>query len=138
MLYEDSKKQLERDEGVRKDVYYDTMNIPTIGIGFNLKEGLSYEEIDLIFRHRWDGLRKELLGRAPWAAELDEARFGALMNMAYNLGMPKLMMFANMLSALRLKEWAKARDHALNSIWASQVGARAVRIAKQFETGEWQ
>lgn len=136
-LYAASKKQLERDEGVRKDIYFDTLNIPTIGIGFNLKEGLTYEEIDLIFRHRWEKLRDELRNRLPWVEELDEARYGALLNMAYNMGVPRLLQFANMLAAIRLKEWSKVKAHALNSIWHSQVGPRAVRLAEQLETGEW-
>lgn len=119
-------------------MYMDSLNIPTIGIGFNLKEGLTDEEVALLFKHRWESMLTELLRFIPWAGTLDEARLGALLNMAWNLGVPKLLGFANMLTALRLGEWSKAKAHALNSIWASQVGKRAYRIATQLETGEWQ
>lgn len=130
--------QLGRDEGVMKNLYYDSLNIPTIGIGINLKEGLDDEEIELLFNHRWGKLYNELLRAFPWAEDLDEARLGALMNMAFNLGIPRLSKFVSMLPALQEGRWADAARHALNSLWASQVKKRAVRIAKQFETGEWQ
>lgn len=142
-LYEKSFAQLKRDEGERKNkdgrhtVYMDSLSIPTIDYGINLREGLTDDEVELLFKHRWEKVLTELLGRAPWAGTLSEARLGALMNMAWNLGVPKLMGFTNMLLALRLGEWDKAKAHALNSIWSSQVGARAYRIAEQFRTGEW-
>lgn len=138
VLYEKSKSQLERDEGVRKSIYYDTLNVPTIGIGFNLKEGLTFEEIDLVFKHRWARLYEELCSRLPWVSTLDEARQGVLVNMAYNLGVPRLLGFKNMLAAIAAGEWDKARSEALNSIWHSQVGQRASRLAEQLRTGVWQ
>lgn len=133
-----SRAQLARDEGYRKELYYDSLNIPTIGIGINLKDGLDDEEIDLLFYHRWEKTVVELQHALPWAGSLDEARFGALVNMAFNMGVPRLLMFVNMLKALEEHRWEDAKIAALNSIWASQVKGRAVRIAKQFETGEWQ
>lgn len=136
-LYEKSKAQLERDEGRLKKLYYDTLQIPTIGIGFNLKEGLDDYEIDLIFQNRWDKLYTELHERLPWVETLDEARLGVLMNMAYNLGVPRLLLFKNMLAAISEGKWQEAKAHALNSIWHSQVGARASRLADQLLVGEW-
>lgn len=137
-LKRNSKKQLERDEGRKANLYYDSLNIPTIGIGRNLKRPLSEDEIDYLFDNDYNEHLRELLVAFPWAGSLDEARLGALLNMAFNLGIPKLSGFKNMLEALKDSRWLDASAHAKNSVWYSQVGARALRICKQFETGEWQ
>jgi len=138
-LYAESEKQLKRDEDVKLTIYYDTLNIPTIGIGFNLKEGFSLEEIELIFNLRWNNYLKELLQRCPWASRLDEARLGALMNMAYNMGVPRLLIKNPKTLALMAEgKFVEASQEVLIGLWHSQVGARARRISKQIETGEWQ
>ena len=137
-LKTNSKSQLERDEGRRKEIYYDSLNVPTIGIGINLKEGLDDEEIDWLFFHRWEKSVMELQRSLPWTAALDEARLGALSNMAFNMGVPRLLQFKNMLKALEEQRWEDAEKHALNSIWSSQVKGRAVRVARQLRTGKWE
>ena len=136
-FYEQVKSQLERDEGRSVTLYYDSLNIPTIGIGRNLKRPLSEDEIDYLFKNDYLVHLKEMLDVFPWVDQLNEPRKAALLNMAFNLGVPKLKGFVNMLLALKMGQWQKAHDHTLNSIWASQVHGRAVRIAKQFLTGEW-
>ncbi|SRR5216684_233664 len=136
-LMTESQRQLERDEGRKPKIYYDTLNIPTIGIGFNLKEGLDNEEIDFIFQHRWKRILAELKAKAPFLLTLDDARLGALMNMAYNMGIPRLLGFTKMLEALSVGDYVKAGNEARNSFWYSQVGSRAVRIVEQIETGVW-
>lgn len=137
-LKANSKKQLERDEGRKSVLYYDSLNVPSIGIGRNLRRGLAPDEIDYLFDNDFNDHLRDLLAAIPWASSLDEPRLGALLNMAFNLGVPKLCTFKEMLAALEEKRWVDAKNHALNSIWSSQVKGRAVRIAKQFETGEWQ
>ncbi len=133
------QKQLEVDEKRSANLYYDSFNIPTIGIGRNLKRGLSEDEIDYLFHNDFTAHLDELLEAFPWSAELDDARRGALLNMAFNMGVPRLRGFKNMLSALQEGRWKDAKREALNSVWASQVKAgRANRVAIQLETGEWQ
>ena len=56
----------------------------------------------------------------------------ALANMAFNLGVPRLSQFKNMLSALEKGDYNVAAKEALDSNWAKQVGDRANRIAKVF------
>src|SRR5712692_276836 len=130
-LMTESQRQLERDEGRKPKIYYDTLNIPTIGIGFNLKEGLDNEEIDFIFQHRWKRILAELKAKAPFLLTLDDVRLGAMMNMAWNMGIPRLLGFTKMFDALAASNFTKAADEARNSYWYSQVGARAVRIVRQ-------
>ena len=136
-LHNKIKAQLERDEGRRSKLYYDSLNIPTIGIGINLKEGLSSNAVDFLFDEKLNIIFNELVLCLPWSLNLDEARLGALINMAYNLGVPRLLGFKKLLAALQSEQWGEARIQALNSIWSSQVGSRAMRVAQQFETGVW-
>src|SRR3990167_2961161 len=120
-LEERCRKQLERDEGRSSTLYYDSLQIPTIGIGRNLKRGLSADEIDYLFANDYRNHQQELLEVLPWSKDLDEARFGALLNMAFNMGVPKLLGFKNMLMAIAEARWGDAAQHALNSVWSSQV-----------------
>lgn len=132
------REQLIRDEGYKTTIYYDTLNIPTIGVGFNLKEGLDNEEIDWILEHRLEKVIKEVLTRLPWVKALDAARQNAVYNMAYNMGVPRLLQFQKMLKALESSQWVEASNQILNSYWHTQVTARSNRIAKQIETGVMQ
>ena len=132
------RSQLIRDEGRSKVIYYDTLNVPTIGVGRNLNRGLSNDEIDLLFSHDFHTHLNKLCDALPWVEALDDVRLGALVNMAFNLGIPQLLKFKNMFGALKAGQWAEAAAHAKNSVWASRVGIRAERIAKQFRTGLWQ
>jgi GH24 family phage-related lysozyme (muramidase) len=135
---EKMQKQLERDEKRSSKLYYDTMNIPTIGIGRNLNRGLSEDEIDYLFTNDFNSHLKEMLEAFPWAEFLDEARKGALLNMCFNMGIPVMEKFTSTLGALKEGRWLDAANHARNSLWYSQVGHRGPRIVKQIETGEWQ
>ena len=59
-----------------------------------------------------------------------------LVDMGFNLGIPRLMKFKNMGSYRKTDfEWASAE--MLNSRWAKQVGRRADNLAKAMENGDW-
>ena len=61
-----------------------------------------------------------------------------LCNMAYNLGVPRLLGFERMWAALAAGDYERAADEALDSKWARQVGARAARVAALIrEGGRW-
>lgn len=137
IFYLKMRSQLERDEKRSRFLYYDRFNIPTIGIGRNLRRPLSEDEIDYLFKNDYDDHYKELEEALPWAAELDEARFGALLNMTFNMGVPRLLGFVNMLAALKAGDYEAAGNHAMNSLWYSQVGTRGPRVVQQLKTGVW-
>ena len=131
------KDQIRLHEGVEKKVYLDTEGIETIGVGRNLRDrGLSEDEIDLLLDNDIAICEEELLNNFEWYAELDEVRKRVLIDMAFNLGMPKLKQFAKMLSAVELEDWSEASNQMLDSRWAEQVGNRAGRLAEMMESGE--
>lgn len=138
-MLDNLRAQLKRHEGLRLHPYRDSVGKLTIGIGRNLDDrGITEAEAYTLLDNdlvdvRW-GLRREL----PWVNQLDEPRHAALINMGFNLGVPGLLEFKNMLSALEREDWQTAHDEALRSRWAEQVGYRAGELAEQLRTGEWQ
>lgn len=131
-------QQLIRDEGSRRFAYVDTVGKITVGVGRNLSDvGLSSDEIAYLLANDVAKV-KDQLQQFDWYQGLDDVRQGAIQNMAFNMGIGGLLHFPHMLSALAIKEWQTAHDEALNSTWATQVGARAQRLATQLLTGQWQ
>lgn len=131
--------QLIRDEGLRLKPYRDTVGKLTIGVGRNLDDkGLSREEALYLLKNDVNEVREALVSQFPWMAGLDEARFEAFVNLAFNMGIGGLKTFVNTLQHARHGHWDKVAANLLKSKYATQVGDRAKRIAKQLETGEWQ
>jgi lysozyme len=130
--------QLRRDEGVEKFPYLDTVGKTTIGVGRNLTDvGLSDTEIDLLLSNDIQKVLTQLQVRLPYFEALDPARQGVLANMTFNLGFAGLEGFPRMLSAFAQGDWERAASEMLESRWATQVGARAERLAEQTRTGQW-
>jgi len=63
-----------------------------------------------------------------------DVRQRALVNMAFNLG-GRLGGFGKFLAAVERKDWETASKEMLNSLWAKQVGQRAVRLARMMRVG---
>lgn len=131
-------EQLRRDEGVRKFPYTDTVGKLTIGVGRNLTDvGISDAEIDFLLANDIQKVLTQLQTRLPYFAALDPVRQGVLANMAFNLGFAGLEGFSRMLAAFAQGDWEAAANEMLSSKWATQVGARATRLAEQTRTGRW-
>jgi lysozyme len=60
-----------------------------------------------------------------------------LVDMGFNLGVPRLMKFKRMWEAIEREDFEWAASEMLNSRWANQVGGRADRLAKVMEDGDW-
>lgn len=135
MDMERMKLELRQDEGLRLKPYRCTAGRLTIGVGINLDEGITEDEADYLLASRIRRAEAELDRALPWWRGLSDARQRALVNMAFNLGLPRLLGFKGMLGALEAGDWNEAARQALNSAWARQVGPRAARIAKMIEEG---
>ncbi len=70
-----------------------------------------------------------------WWRKLDPVRQAVIANMAYNLGLGRLLKFKHMLTAAEAGDWLRASSEMLLSAWASQVHDRATRLASQMRTG---
>lgn len=126
---------LERDEGLRLKPYTDTVGKLTIGIGRNLDDvGISEEEARYLLGNDVEWAIEEMDRSMPWWRTMPEPAQRALGNMAFNLGMPTLRKFRNMLIALQAGDYRKAAEEALDSRWAKQVKGRADRIADLYRS----
>lgn len=130
------ERQLWDDEGFRSKPYLCSAGKLTIGIGRNIEDnGISKEEALVMLRNDIMEVRVSLM-RYNWFNRLNDARQDAILNMAFNLGLPRFLTFKNMISALVEGDYDLAADEALDSKWATQVGGRADRIARLIKYGE--
>ena len=123
-------------EGLKLKPYMDARNKLTIGVGRNLDDlGISKDEAMLLLHNDIDRIRRELDKSLPWWRKLSETRQKVLISMAYNLGVGGLLEFNRMLSALQDGDYATAAQEMLSSLWANQVGTRAIELADMMENG---
>lgn len=128
--------ELKRDEGVRLKPYTDTVGKLTIGVGRNLTDvGISDDECTALLQNDIDKVLAQLDRSLPWWRKLDPVRQRVLVNMAFNMGMTGLLTFKNTLAAVQSGSYAAAAAGMLASKWATQVGARAERLADMMRTG---
>lgn len=139
MNIEKLKAQVIHSEGIRTTAYKDTLNNWTIGVGHLIKipdeeylldKELTDLEVDQIFttdlNQAIDDARKFID-----VDILSEEAFFVVVDMAFNLGLPKLMRFQNFQQALKEKDYKKASREMLDSLWAKQLPNRSKRLAKQ-------
>jgi len=128
--------QLENDEGRRKKPYRCTAGKLSIGVGRNLEDrGLRDDEIDLMLKNDVAESVGECRRLFRMFDSLSAVRQEVLVNMMLNLGFSRLSGFKKMHAALGEGNWAEASRQMLDSKWASDVGARAERLAKAMRTG---
>jgi len=125
-----------RDEGCVLHAYKDSEDFLTIGVGRLIDDrvggGITLAEARYLLNNDITRTIIELDNKLPWWRDLPEPKARALANMHFNLGWPRLSQFKKMLDALGNGRWDDAAREALDSKWASQVGARAERIAEIF------
>jgi len=142
------KSQIEFEEGRRLKAYSCTQGHKTIGVGHNLDvkptfngqripDVISEQLCDLIFDKDINDITTQLNNNWPNNTKLDDARRDAVLNMCFQLGINGVLKFKLMLNALERGDWVAAKAHALDSTWAIQTHARALRVANQLLTGEY-
>lgn len=130
------KQQLARHEGSRLKPYRDSVGKLTIGTGRNLDDvGIFADEEDLMLTNDINRAVKVLNDHLDWANSLDQPRYFVLVNMTFNLGIGRLLGFHNMLTAVQSGDYQVAADEMMNSVWAKQVGVRALELSNQMKTG---
>jgi len=155
---DDFIKKLIQHEGLRLEVYQDTLGIDTIGIGRNLEDrGITeqelsdlsipniehvYEngitEVDAVYLATNDVeiVETELVRAHPCVDKLDSVRQLILMDMAFNMGVPRLCKFKNMWAAIHEEDFITAAKEMLDSRWANQVKSRSTKLAHAMHHGE--
>lgn len=132
-------QQLKRHEGLRLNPYTDTVGKLTLGVGRNLiDKGITEREALFMLDNDVDYFYNQLNKNLTWFKSLDDARQNVLVNMAFNLGIRGLLTFKMTLSLIEYGDYDNAATEMLNSVWAYQVGQRAIELSKQMTTGEFQ
>jgi len=146
-------------EGLRLQVYKDTLGIDTIGIGRNLEDrGITKEELDWMDIPSIDVVyemgiteadavylatndvqivEEELVRAHPCVDRLDSVRQLILIDMAFNMGVPRLCKFKKMWAAVECGDYPTAAKEMLDSRWAKQVKGRATKLANAMHNGEF-
>lgn len=138
--------QLKRDEGEKKAAgrhvaYQDHLGYWTLGIGRLIDArrggGLTDHEAEYLLSNDVHRCARQLSDKLPWFSGLDQARRGALINMAFQLGVNGLLGFKKSLGLMASGYYKAAADEFLISNWAKQTPARAKRVTDQIRSGEW-
>lgn len=90
----------------------------TIGYGRNLDDnGISKFEAELLLENDLSDVKLELEDKLKFFHELDDIRQNVVIEMAYNMGVPKFLNFKNTLKYLKEKDFLNASIEMLNSKW---------------------
>ena len=152
-------KKLIEHEGMVLHVYKDSLGIDTIGIGRNLEDrGITKDELDYmdypsieyvysdgicegdakyLANNDIEVVEEELCKAHPCVEELDAVRQLVLMDMAFNMGVPRLKKFVKMWKAIHEKQFDVAAKEMLDSRWARQVKGRAIKLSNAMHNGEF-
>lgn len=135
-LRDSVKTDLRLDEGLRLKCYKCSEGRTTIGFGRNVEDkGISRAEAEHLLDNDVTEVIADLDRLLPWWRTLSFDQQRGLANLAYQLGLPKLLQFKRMLGALEAHDGKKAAEYALDSLWARQTPERARRVAHLLERG---
>ena len=128
--------ELRTEEGFRAKPYRDQFGNLTIGYGRNLDDhGISEAEAAILLANDVEVAATLCRTRFAWYDGLSANRRRALTDMAFNMGIPKLLGFHQMLAAFAAGDFDKAAAEAENSLWFHQVGTRGPRLAALIRQG---
>lgn len=133
-------EQLRRDEGERLHAYLDSEGFWTIGIGhlIDARKGgrISKAASDFIFEEDLDEAVDDARAVCPQFDQLSHIRRAVLVNMCFQMGRAGVLAFRQMLAAIAVGDFTEAARQMLDSKWATQTSARAVRLSDQMREGD--
>lgn len=138
----DAISLIEKHEGYRALPYKDSRGFLTVGYGHNLQAKTLDPQVLLLIQLAYhlqctiDAQQvTSYLQKLDWFQKLDEVRQAVVVDMAYNLGIPKLLGFHQTLQAIQEGRYQDAAKLMLESEWAKQVGPRAIEDAALMRDG---
>ena len=139
MNIEALREQLKVDEGVKYEIYKDHLGYPTFGIGHLITEDdpehgepdgkeISEDRVNEVFATDVAKFVSESKILFPDLDELPDVAQQVIVNMAFNMGRPRLSKFKNFIAGVNDRDWVRAAEEMMDSRWATQVGDRAIRL----------
>lgn len=126
---------IKEHEGFRGLQYLDHIGNPTIGYGTLLP--ITMEEAELLLSHRLSAMIRELQAAKPFIDGLPLDAKIVLLEMAYQLGVPKLLGFQRMWAAIERGYFQGAGDEMLDSRWYQQTPHRARALSDRMKTATY-
>ncbi len=125
-------KDLKKHEGFMPHAYRDVLGFSTIGYGRLIDQrlggGITEDEADFLLENDIIRVENDLDREFPWWRKHPENVQRAMANMCFNLGIKKFKAFKNTIALIKAGSYNEAADNALKSLWAKQVGNRAVEV----------
>ena len=116
---------------------YKVVGHPSIGFGRALDvNGISIVEANYLLQIDIGTVIENIQHSIPWIVTLDDVRARVLIEMAFNMGIDNLLEFHDTLRTVQSGQYTVAAASMLDSIWARQVGQRAVTLADMMKTGQ--
>ena len=145
MNIEELREQLKIDEGVKYEIYKDHLGYPTFGIGHLITEDdpehgepdgkeISEDRVNEVFATDVAKFVSESKILFPDLDDLPDVAQQVIVNMAFNMGRPRLSKFKNFIAGVNDRDWTRAAEEMMDSRWATQVGDRAIRLRNQILT----
>jgi len=120
-------ENIKTEEGFKGTVYKDTKGFDTLGYG--TKMPITEDEAELILIHRFRIMQKEL--DIALKNKVETRVLNILDEMAYQLGVPKLLTFKKMIKALENKDYLEASKEMIDSEWHKETPARCERLSER-------
>ena len=111
------------------------MDIPTIDHVYTY--GITEADAMVLAENDVQIVEEELLRAHPCVEDLDAVRQLVLVDMAFNMGVPRLCKFKKMWNAVHENKFDVASKEMLDSRWAIQVKSRSVKLANAMHNGEF-
>ena len=136
------QKELERDEGVKYEVYHDHLGYPTLGIGHLITDddpecgaAVGTEVTEYRVKEAFETDVETVLSDCERLyvqfEHLPEEAQLVIANMMFNMGFPRLSKFKGMKRGVDDRDWDAAADEMVDSNWYRQVTNRADRLVER-------
>ena len=146
------RKELERDEGCKYEIYLDHLGYPTFGIGHLITDDdpeskvwplglgktsvgveVSEERVKEAFSSDIETVLAGCCRLYEYFDDLPEEAQLVIANMMFNMGLTRLSKFKKMKAGVDARDWNRAANEMMNSKWHSQVMARANRLIERIQ-----
>ena len=133
------RKELERDEGVKYEVYHDHLGYPTFGIGHLITDDdpewgasvgteVDSNRVQEAFETDVETVLSDCERLYVQFEHLPEEVQLIVANMMFNMGYTRLSKFKGMKRCVDARDWEWAADEMVDSKWYKQVARRADRL----------
>ncbi len=133
-----ARNMLIRHEDLKTKPYRCTAGKLTIGVGRNLEDnGIREVEAYFMLDNDIDEVTYNLKSKYDWFERLNDVRKAVVIDMAFNLGIPRFGAFKKTISLIESEDFDGASKEMLRSKWAVQVGYRAKELSEMMRSGEY-